>query len=169
MKVFEPLHKEFICESCFKVEAHKSCIACGKVLCKLCDFQIHILKQNSDHRRAKLQEAQHIINRCPDHLLKLKYFCETCNQPICDSCIKDGRHSSKHHSISSITESFQQKFDSLKSFISKELMKKFIKLQEKLRDIEDICQLVRTKSSSIEKEIKDFQAKLIEKLKYRAD
>jgi hypothetical protein len=158
-------NKGNICEGCFKMDAYKSCVTCGKIYCKMCDFQIHIGKQNSDHKRARVIEAQHIINRCADHQLKLKYFCDTCNLAVCEVCSKEGKHSSKLHSISIITDSFNVKFAQLNSFVSKELMNKYVKLHEKLKNIEDFCQKVRETSARIEKNIKEFQSKIVERLK----
>ena len=155
-----------ICQNCCKVEAYRACIMCSKVYCKLCDYQIHIIKDNSNHKRSKIKEARHITNKCPNHQDVFKFYCETCNFPFCDQCKIDGKHSSKLHSISSITESFIKKFDILNTFISKELMTKYSKLLEYQKLIELTCEKVRNRRTSIEKDIKDEYTKLIERLKY---
>lgn len=144
----------------------KSCILCDKIYCKMCDYQVHMIKANSHHKRSKIYQAEHIINKCSIHDCKLLFFCETCNKAICEICKKEGKHSSKLHSISNITDSFTNKFNNLNSFVSKDLMTKYVKLHEQINNIEILCEKVRENSMKIEKEIKEEYLKLIQCLKY---
>jgi len=132
----------------------------------MCDFQVHIIKANSHHNRSRIHDKEHIMNKCKDHDLKLLFFCETCNKAICDMCHKEGKHCSKLHSISHITESFQFKFERLNSFISKELMTKYVILHEQIKHVERLCEKVRENSMKIEKQIKEEHLRLITRLKY---
>lgn len=108
----------------------------------------------------------HLRKLCVNHKLPLKFYCESCCDPICTECYEKGSHSNKLHKINNIYDSFRTKYRFLNNIVTQNLMEKNEQLIDHLQLIERVTNQVRSNKNEIEKEIKREYIKMIENLKY---
>ena len=94
-KVKEPQKTQ--CEKCKKITATDYCRDCGKFVCTKCTEIYQFWEELANHQIASLgdiqQEAVNLVPPakkvmyCPKHPQeKLKIYCETCGELICNDC-----------------------------------------------------------------------------------
>lgn len=152
------------CEGCFEGEAVCFCKDCNKLLCSLCDGQIHIIPALRDHQRVPISEILRLKKLCYHHNNILDYYCESCNEPICYECQVVGPHNTKLHRISSINESFQKKHTQLVKF-KPSLMNKMTELNYSNNLIEEMISKIKYSKKKIERDIRTQFAAINEKVK----
>ena len=104
---------------------------------------------------------------CVNHKIPLKYYCESCNDPICSECFEKGSHSNKLHKISNILDSFKKKYQFLNNIVTQNLLTKKDKLLDQMQLIESVAEQVKMNRNEIERQIKKEYINLLETLKYK--
>lgn len=153
------------CDGCLKPLGYLYCVSCEKNFCKDCDTHAHTLPAYTKHERIPLDELAHVRKMCVNHKLPLKFYCESCNDPICSECYEKGSHSNKLHKISNIVDSFRKKYSYLNNIVTQNLMQKNEQLIDQMQLIERISEEVRNNKLEIEREIKKEYVKIMENLK----
>ena len=149
-----------VCECCFKDLAVMFCQQCTKLLCLKCDKQMHDIPLNRHHQRIPASEVEHLKNFCFTHSLPIKYYCNSCEEPICDKCQILGPHNNKLHKISSVNESFQEKFNFINSQIHNVLEGKGQILVENIGYVEQNLYEIKTEKTRLENELRvDYTGK----------
>lgn len=107
----------------------------------------------------------HIRKLCINHKLPLKFYCESCNDPICSECYETGSHSNKLHKINNIVDSFRKKYSYLNTLISQNLLQKNDDIVDQMQVIEQNADQVKNNKIDIEREVKKEYIKMIENLR----
>jgi palmitoyltransferase len=153
------------CNGCFQPLGSKYCLVCEKNFCQECDVQAHILPAYSKHERVPLSQMAHFKIVCVHHKLPLKYYCESCSDPVCTECFEKGSHSNKLHKITNVIDSFRKKYSFLQNLVNHHLNQKTEQLVDQIQNIENTSDQVRNNKLEIEREIKREYVKILENLK----
>jgi len=142
------------CEGCFSNIGHCYCSDCGKIYCKICDDQLHIIPAFRNHSRILLANFNIGNILCFHHNLQIKFFCESCQEPICSECKNFGPHNNflihKNYSIFELYRRYKNNlFYKIKNFI----LPKNEKIENILIEINNILKENQTRANLIIKGI----------------
>lgn len=102
---------------------------------------------------------------CYHHHNSLKYYCESCEEPVCHECQSIGPHNNKLHRIINIFESFKKKFGSINHSVQTGIINKLDLLTNQIQFIEFNIEQIRNVKNSIERDIRGEYSKLMENLR----
>ena len=126
------------CEGCFQGEGAIFCAECGKIYCKTCDDQFHVIPAYRNHERIPLEEFSELKVKCHHHDQPLRLFCETCHEPICKECQAIGPHNTQLHVINSLFAIYKKFIDIGKSYLNGPLKEKSFKIEELMIQIDNL-------------------------------
>ena len=126
------------CEGCYQGEGYFYCTNCNKVYCKICDDQLHIIPSFRNHERILIENFSNLNMKCYHHNLPLRFFCESCQEPICFNCKNLGPHNNPLHHVGSVFEIYRKYLDSCKFQIEKNLVTKNEKIENILLNIDSL-------------------------------
>jgi len=104
-------------------------------------------------------------NICDLHNSLISYFCESCEEPICNDCINNGPHNNELHRLTNIEQSYSKRFNGIAFGSYGALMQKRDKLSNQIRSIDFRIEEIKSTSLSIEREIKTEYSGIIDRLK----
>ena len=137
------------CEGCFQGEGAVYCTNCGKVYCKICDDQLHIVPAYRTHERTPLSMLSSMNANCYHHNIPLRYYCESCDEPICNLCQQQGPHSTSLHHVCSLFEVYRRRLNGVKERIEKELVSKQAKIESVMLNIDSMIKTTKENANSI--------------------
>ena len=152
------------CDGCYQGDAICYCINCNKLYCKICDDQIHIVPSNRNHEKKPISDNSHFKKLCFNHNSPLKYFCETCEEPICQECQILGPHNGKIHKIISIYDSFNKKYNNLSQIINKNIKSKYNQSMNQLQYLDYVSEQVKSYKNNIERGIRKDYTEMLDNL-----
>ena len=164
------------CDGCFENDALVFCEECSKNYCQKCDDQLHIIPSFRNHNRKQLNTGNNnisnsnILNITPNKTCflhvneQIQYFCESCEEPICQKCQIIGPHNNKLHKIISISESFKSKFVYINKIANKQLVGKYKQMLQQLKYLENLSKEIKNNKNIIEREIRSEYSKHFENL-----
>ena len=155
---------KYKCDGCYQGDGVVYCVNCGKIYCKICEEQIHVVPSNRNHERHPLSDLSHLRKMCYHHNAPLKYFCESCEEPICQECQMIGPHNNKLHKIISIFDSFKKKFFYLSSIVNKNLLCKYEATVNQVAYLDYLSEQVKLVKGGIEREIRNYYSEMIDEL-----
>ena len=137
------------CEGCFQGEGDVYCSNCGKVYCKICDDQLHIIPAYRTHERTPLSMLSSMNANCYHHNIPLRHYCESCDEPICNLCQQQGPHNTSLHRVSSLFEVYRRRLNGVKERIEKELVSKQAKIESVMLNIDSMIKTTKENASNI--------------------
>ena len=137
------------CEGCFQGEGAVYCTNCGKVYCKICDDQLHIVPAYRTHERTPLSMLSSMNANCYHHNIPLRYYCESCDEPICNLCQQQGPHNTSLHHVCSLFEVYRRRLNGVKERIEKELVSKQTKIESVMLNIDSMIKATKENANSI--------------------
>ena len=138
------------CDGCYSPEGIFFCNQCLKLYCQKCDDQIHRVPFNNNHERKLLNEIPYLLEKCIHHNLILKFFCENCNERICEQCFIKGPHNNNNcHKVLSIFDSFKLKINYLNKIVFSKLNIKYQHLMNQYNVLERITNEVKGNKNKI--------------------
>ena len=150
------------CDGCYSPEGIFFCNQCLKLYCQKCDDQIHRVPFYNNHERKLLNEIPYLLEKCIHHNLILKYFCENCNERICEQCFIKGPHNNNNcHKVLSIFDSFKLKINYLNKIVFSKLNIKYQHLMNQYNVLERITNEVKGNKNKI---MNNLQKNLNEKI-----
>ena len=170
------------CDGCFENDALIFCDECNKCYCQKCEDQLHIVPSFRNHNRKQLNiknnNINDNINDNNDNILfsssnkmcflhsnePIQYFCESCEEPICQKCQMIGPHNNKLHKIVSISESFKTKFVYINKIANNQLVNKYKQMLQQLKYLENLSNEIKNNKNKIEREIRTEYSKHSENL-----
>lgn len=176
--------KNIKCDGCFENDAKIFCEECNKCYCQKCDEQLHIIPSYRNHNKNSLNFINNNINvdinninnennlifplsskTCFLHTNEpIQYFCESCEEPICQKCQMIGPHNNKLHKIVSIVDSFQSKFTYINKIANKQLVNIYKQMLHQLKYLEKLANEIKRNKNKIEREIRAEYSKHFENL-----
>jgi len=153
------------CEGCFELDGNCFCLHCEKVYCKTCEDHIHNIPVNSNHERVSIFDVPHLKKLCYHHNLALKFFCESCEEPVCNECHTTGPHNNKLHRVSNVIESYRKKSNYINNLITKNITIKLDQLVNQIQSLEFNIEQVKQVKESIEKDIRNEYSSMLESIK----
>ena len=142
------------CEGCFSNLGHCFCSDCSKIYCKICDDQLHIIPAFRNHQRILLINFNIGNILCFHHNLQIKFFCESCLEPICSECKNFGPHNNfLIHKIYSIFELYRKYKNNLNFKIKNFVLPKNEKIENILIDINNLLNNNKNRANVILKGI----------------
>ena len=126
------------CEGCFQGDGAFFCAECGKILCKTCEDQLHVIPSFRNHERIPLETFSELKVNCYHHNLPLRLFCETCHEPICKECKKIGPHNTSLHAISSLFSVYKKFIDIGRNYLNGPIKEKSFKIEELMIQIDNL-------------------------------
>lgn len=172
-------NNEIKCDGCFENEAIILCEECNKCYCQKCDEQLHIVPSFKNHNKKQLHSNINNINNASNSNIfsstankncflhteeQIQYFCESCEEPICQKCQMIGPHNNKLHKIVSISDSFKNKFIYINKIANKQLVSKYKQMLQQLKYLENLSNEIKTNKNYIEREIRTEYSKHLENL-----
>ena len=152
------------CEGCFQGDGIIFCTECGKIFCKTCDDQLHVIPSFRNHIRIPLESLSETRMQCYHHNLPLKLFCESCHEPICPKCEKMGPHNTPLHSITSLFQVYKKFVDVGKKFLNGPLKEKGAKIEELMVQIDNILNDNKIRAKELLYNISNEYESVIEKI-----
>ncbi len=152
------------CEGCFENFAVGYCKECEKSFCPKCDNQLHNIPSYKNHERIALNEMSHLKKMCYHHNSPLKFYCESCDEPICNECQIMGPHNTKLHKITNILEAFKDKYKRMNDIVQNNILKRYEDLTNNLSIIDSKIEELDILSTQIEKDIISSFNQMIEGL-----
>lgn len=169
------------CDGCFENDAVVFCEDCDKNYCQKCDEQLHIVPSYRNHIRKSLlsQELSNNNEYIPNNNILfsptsktcflhnnelIQYFCESCEEPICQKCQMIGPHNNKLHKIISISDSFKNKFLYINKIANKQLVEKYKEMLNQIKFLENLENEIKKNKNTIEREIRSEYSKHYENL-----
>jgi len=137
------------CEGCFQGEGAIFCAECGKIYCKTCDDQFHVIPAYNNHERIPLETFSELKVKCHHHDLPLRLFCETCHEPICKECQRIGPHNTQLHNINSLFGVYKKFIDIGRSYINGPLKEKSFKIEELMMQIDNLLNQNKDKAKEM--------------------
>ncbi|XP_072042349.1 E3 ubiquitin-protein ligase TRIM56-like [Amphiura filiformis] len=108
--------KDAVCGNCNLKKATSYCLDCKEFFCQTCHIAHDTLKTHKDHQVVSIEDVRsgNVMlpvtasedQKCKDHDETKKFYCETCEKPICRDCIMLGHL--QHQYISLKNASKQQ-------------------------------------------------------------
>ena len=152
------------CEGCYQGDGMVFCTECGKIYCKTCDDQLHVIPSYSTHERIPLEAFSETKMQCYHHNQPLRLFCESCHEPICRKCQKMGPHNTPLHSISSLFSVYKKFIDISKNYIKGPLKEKANKIEEIMMYIDKLLNENKMKAKELLKDVSNEYENIIEKI-----
>lgn len=115
--------------------------------------------------RVPVTDVYHLKKLCYHHNNQLKFYCESCEEPICHECQMVGPHNNKLHRISSVFESFRKKFNYINNLVQKSLINKLDLMTNQIQSIEFHIEEIKNVRNGIERDIRAEYSQLIENLR----
>ena len=137
------------CEGCFQGEGSVYCTNCGKVYCKICDDQLHIVPAYRTHERTPLSMLSSMNANCYHHNIPLRYYCESCDEPVCNLCQQQGPHNTSLHHVCSLFEVYRRRLNGVKERIEKNLLSKQAKIESVMLNIDSMIKTTKENASNI--------------------
>ena len=94
-----------------KAFANKFCLNCNILLCKKCESNHTLIKEDEEHELEFICDLD--TNFCEKHSSIITKFCQTCSTYICNICIKNEH---KAHNIKTTDKNEKLNFDFLKKY-----------------------------------------------------
>ena len=152
------------CEGCFQGNGVVFCTECGKIYCKTCEDQLHVIPSFRNHERIPLEAFSETKMQCYHHNQLLRLFCETCHEPICTKCQKMGPHNTPLHHIASLFQVYKKFLDMGKNYINGPLKEKGMKIEELLMQIDGALNDSKSKAKELLHGISSEYENAIEKV-----
>ena len=172
------------CDGCFENDAAVFCEDCDKNYCQKCDEQLHIVPSYRNHTRKPLLSQDNLFNKTYESIANnnnllfsptsktcflhsnelIQYFCESCEEPICQKCQMIGPHNNKLHKIISLSDSFKNKFIYINKIANKQLVEKYKEMLNQIKYLENLENEIKKNKNKIEREIRTEYSKHFENL-----
>ena len=158
-----PIYQEK-CEGCFQGDGVVFCNECGKIFCKTCDDQLHVIPSFRNHERIPLDAFSETKMQCYHHNQPLRLFCETCHEPICTKCQKMGPHNTPLHKIASLFQVYKKFLDIGKTYINGPLKEKTMKIEELMLQIDNALNDSKSRAKELLRQISAEYEDVLEKI-----
>eukprot|EP01083_Nonionella_stella_P064910 169640_1 len=149
-----PLTDSNRCDGCFSQVGEVYCVSCDRILCISCNKTAHSLKADAEHKRVPVADATLHRVLCTSHPReRVRYYCETCQCPICQECTVVGQHAGAAHLIVALEQAYRDKIQMLQSIVDSKLLPKKNTIIQQMRALEQAMASMNGAAETIHREI----------------
>ena len=150
------------------------CLDCDAFLCARCFDNHKYSKESQSHNMMPLNESQSknegmTINSkfalCQEHQLELKFYCETCDQLVCQYCITKDHLKHDHDTVKKMASKHRKELDNIMEPVEKMIEELSIS-HEKLSNTRDE---IEAHADDIDQEIDRYYIELQQRLQQQRD
>jgi len=102
---------------------------------------------------------------CVHHKKKFQYYCESCEEPICDHCSMLGPHNNQLHRINTLGDAYKSRVMMIHQLISSSLLTKRDQLIAQLYRLDHRIEEIKQVKTIIERDIKTEFSGVLERLR----
>jgi len=102
---------------------------------------------------------------CATHSQSLKYYCDTCEEPICYECTVQGPHNSQMHRAITLSEAFGNRYSSIQNTIANPIAKKREKICMQMQKLTIRIEEIKKVKEIIERDIRCEYSGMLERLR----
>lgn len=153
------------CEGCLEQKGIWYCTDCKKILCPGCESIIHGIRSMRNHNKQPITKISSFKKLCLHHSQRFKFFCATCDEPICLECQQYGPHNTKYHRIISLKEAFDNKSSKITTIINEKLIPRYENLSGNIKIIDNSVEKLIAQANETEREINKYFNSMLGNLK----
>ena len=169
--------EEAKCDHCTREDpAEVLCLDCGTFLCNYCYGYHKYSKEYQNHNMMPLNELQSkkkdIIIKpkpkfalCPKHELELNFYCETCDQLVCQYCIMKDHLKHDHDTVKEVATKHRKELDKIMEPVEK--MIEGLSMAHK--EVSNTGNKIGAQADNIDKEIDRYYEELHRRLQQQRD
>ena len=172
--------KEAECGLCVRGDSESAvvevlCLDCGKFLCSYCFDNHKYSRMEQSHEMITIdvvqswKEGPHIKPKeasCHEHKLELKFYCETCNQLVCQYCIMRNHLNHCHDTVKEMAAKHRKELDKIMEPVEKTMEAELFIVNKKVTQVKDE---IETQADKIEKEIDKYYEEIHQRLQQQRD
>lgn len=111
-----------------------------------------------------MNDIHHFKKSCIHHNQSLRFYCESCEEPICQECFHIGPHNNKLHRIVNLIDAFRKNFSRVDSTIVRFVNAKYEEVYKQMQKIEMKVDEVKNNKKLIERDIRSEYQMMLERL-----
>ena len=169
--------EEAKCDLCVRGDAVEAlCLDCGAFLCTRCFDNHKYSKEYLNHNIMPLNELRSKkegitikpkskFALCQEHELELNFYCETCNQLVCQYCIMKDHLKHDHDTVKKMATKHRKQLDMIMEPVEK-MIEGLSIARKKVSNVRD---KIGTQANDIDKEIDRYYEELHQRLQQQRD
>ena len=169
--------EEAKCDQCVREDpVEVLCLDCGIFLCNYCyghhkyskEYQYHNMMSLNELRSKKAEitikpKAKYAM--CQKHELELNFYCETCDQLVCQYCIMKDHFKHDHDTVKEMAAKHRKELDKIMEPVEKMIEG----LSVGCKNVSDTRDKIGTQANDIDKEIDMYYEELHRRLQQQRD
>ena len=167
--------EEAKCDQCTSSDSVNAlCLDCGEFLCSYCLEHHKYSKECQNHNIMPLDELQSKkegitikpkFTMCQQHQLEINFFCETCDQLVCQRCIKKNHSKHDHGTVKEMATKHRTELDKIMEPVEK-MIEKLSVARKKVSSVRD---KIGAQADDIDKDIDRYYEELYQRLQQQRD
>ena len=164
--------EEAKCDQCTRSDPVKAlCLDCGEFLCNHCREHHKYSKEYRNHNMIPLKKEDITIKPnskfalCQEHELELNFYCETCDQLVCQYCIMKDHLKHDHDTVKKMATKHKKQLDEIMEPVEK-MIEGLSIAQKKVSNMRD---KIGAQADNIDKEIDRYYEELHQRLQQQRD
>ena len=172
--------KEAKCGVCVRGDSESAvvevlCLDCGKFLCSYCFDNHKYSRTEQSHEMVMLDVVQSWPEgprikpkeaSCHEHKLDLKFYCETCNQLVCNYCIVRNHLDHCHDTVKEMATKHRKELDKIMGPVEKVMEAELVIVNRKVSKVRDEIEM---QADKIEREIDEYYEEIHRRLQQQRD
>ena len=169
--------EEMKCNHCTSNDPVKAkCLDCGEILCNHCLEHHKYSKEYQNHKTVPLNEIQakkegitikpkSKFALCQEHELELNFYCETCDQLVCQNCTMEDHLKHDHDTVNKMAIKHRKELDKIMEPVEKMIEGLFIACKE----VDDMRYEIGSQADDLDMEIDKYYEELHQRLQQQRD
>ena len=169
--------EEIKCDLCFRGDvAEVLCLDCGSFLCSRCFDNHNYSKEYRSHNMTPLNELRSKkegitikpkskFALCQEHELELNFYCETCDQLVCQYCIMKDHLKHDHDTVKKMAIKHRKELDKIMEPVGKMIEE----LSVACKKVNNMRDKIGAQADDIDKEIDRYYDELYRRLWQQRD
>ena len=169
--------EEAKCDQCTRSDPVKVlCLDCGEFLCNCCLEHHKYSKEYQNHNMMPLNELRSKKEAitikpkskfalCQEHELELTFYCETCDQLVCQYCIVKNHLKHDHDTVKKMATKHRKELDKIMEPVEKMIEK----LSVAVKNVSNTRDKIEAQADEINKEIDRYYEELHRRLQQQRD
>ena len=159
--------EEAKCDLCVRGDAVEvMCLDCSAFLCSRCFDNHKYSKEYQNHNTMPLKlQSEKVVRKCQEHELELIFYCETCDQLVCQYCIVRYHIKHDHDIVKKMATKHRKELDKIMEPVEKMIEG----LSVAHREVSNMRDKIRAQADDIDEEIDKYYEELHRRLQQQRD